>query len=80
LQIVLATFGLFLLVRKLEGLCSSNTDSCLGRKTAENTVDEAAEDEQRSCLLREEDVELESRRVEQIDATSNNEVLLLYSA
>ena len=78
LQMVLATCCLFLLLRLLEGRCDSNTNSCIGCKTGKNAVDGAAEDEQLSCLLKEEDVELESQRVEQIDATSNNEVVPFY--
>lgn len=82
-QIVIATCFLFFLLRLLEGLCDGDKKSCIGCKADKNTADEAAEDEQHSCLLKEEDVELESQRVEQIYATlatSNNEVLRFYSA
>jgi hypothetical protein len=78
LQIFLETCCLFLLLSKLEGRCNGDTKS---RKTRKKAADVADEDEQRSCLVKEDDVEFESQRVEQFDgrsAAASDEVLSYY--
>jgi len=73
----MSTCLLFLLLIKLESLYDGNTNSCNFRKIRKNVEDRAPEGEQRCSLLKEEDVELESQRVEQVDAQfgiSSNQV------